>query len=47
MAYARSEAGWLWLGSYSDDAEARIPPFDAVALDLTALWAAVGGPRRE
>jgi Uma2 family endonuclease len=37
--------GWVWLGTWSD-AGAHIPPFDAIALDLAALWASVGGPQR-
>jgi len=45
-AFARREAQWLWLGSWSE-VEARVPPFDAVALDLASLWASIGGPRRE
>lgn len=45
-AYVRSEQGWLWLGTWSD-ADARVPPFDAVALDLSLLWASAGGPIRE
>jgi len=43
--YERREEGWLWLGTFSE-ADARIPPFDAVGLDLRALWASVGGPHR-
>jgi Uma2 family endonuclease len=45
-AFERREEGWLWLGSWSD-AEARIPPFDAVALDLASIWALIGGPKRD
>ena len=26
------------LGSWSDDARARIPPFDSIELELSALW---------
>lgn len=37
-AYERAGALWRWLGSWADDREARIPPFDAVAVDLTKLW---------
>lgn len=42
-AFARRDDQWLWLGTWSD-ADAKIPPFDAVALDLAAIWALVGGP---
>jgi Uma2 family endonuclease len=38
-AYQRANAIWQWLGSWADDREARIPPFDAVSLDLSQLWA--------
>ena len=37
-AYERAGASWTWIGSWGDDKEARIPPFDAVPLDLTLLW---------
>lgn len=42
-AYARREEGWLWLGSWSDD-DAKIPPFDAVGLNLRSIWELIGGP---
>jgi Uma2 family endonuclease len=45
-AYARREEGWLWLGAWSDDG-ARIPPFDAVALELRTIWEIAGAPRSE
>jgi Uma2 family endonuclease len=45
-AFARREEGWLWLGSWTDS-DAKIPPFDAVGLDLRAIWALVGGPTPE
>ncbi|MEM9697010.1 MAG: Uma2 family endonuclease, partial [Myxococcota bacterium] len=44
--HRRTDDGWLSLGTWSDGAS-RIPPFDAVALDLTAIWATIGGPDRE
>jgi Uma2 family endonuclease len=35
----RLEGGlWLLLETYEDDAKARIEPFDALELDLAALW---------
>ena len=38
-AYQREEARWILLGNWGgDDHEARIPPFDAVALDLERWW---------
>lgn len=36
---SRLEQGrWVELGSYGDDAETRIEPFDAVPLDLRTWW---------
>jgi Uma2 family endonuclease len=33
-----AENGWLVAGTFGGSTEARIPPFDAVALDLGTLW---------
>jgi Uma2 family endonuclease len=33
-----SERQWLLLGAYRDDAVVRAPPFDAIDLELFALW---------
>jgi Uma2 family endonuclease len=33
-----SGEGWLVAGAYGGDGEKRIPPFDAVAIDIGALW---------
>jgi Uma2 family endonuclease len=30
--------GWLVTGTFGGATEARIPPFDAVSLDLSTLW---------
>jgi Uma2 family endonuclease len=38
-AYAREGERWLLLGSYADTDAVRVAPFDAVALDLSLLWA--------
>lgn len=38
-AFQRTEGAWLRLGAWIDDTKARIPPFDAVELDLAPLWA--------
>lgn len=36
----RQDAGrWLLLGTFKDDARVRAEPFDAIDLDLGALWA--------
>lgn len=40
-AYRLTESGhWLMLDTYSDETEARIEPFQDVALDLTLWWPA-------
>lgn len=45
-AYERQGEHWLLLGNWGgDDPEARIPPFDAVAIDLGRWWE--GGPPEE
>lgn len=38
-AYAREGERWLLLGSYADTDAVRVAPFDAVALELSLLWA--------
>ncbi len=38
-AYAREGERWLLLGSYADAEAVRVAPFDAVALELSLLWA--------
>jgi Uma2 family endonuclease len=37
-AYSRLDGRWVRLGAWSGDSTARIPPFDAVAIDLAPLW---------
>jgi Uma2 family endonuclease len=37
---------WVHLNTWTDTG-ARIPPFEAIALDLAKLWASVGGPKRQ
>jgi len=34
----RDEASWMVSGTFGGEGEARIPPFDAVAIDVGALW---------
>jgi len=36
--YRLDGAGWVLAGLYSDDARARIAPFEAIELDLSAWW---------
>jgi Uma2 family endonuclease len=43
-AFARRD-GWVRLDTWTD-ADARIPPFEAIALDLARIWASIGGPHR-
>ena len=37
-AFQLREGAWMRLGAWFGDTKARIPPFDAVELDLTPLW---------
>lgn len=37
-AYASHAGVWTLLGVWADDAEARIPPFEAISLKLARLW---------
>lgn len=41
-AYRLEGGRWVWLGSWADEREARIEPFDAVPLDLIRLWESTG-----
>lgn len=36
--FERHDDGWRLAAALADDAEARVPPFDAVAFALAALW---------
>ncbi len=38
-AYRLEGGHWLELGTWGDETEARIAPFDAVPFDVAALWA--------
>ncbi len=38
-AYHLEGGHWLELGTWGDETAARIPPFDAAAFDVAALWA--------
>ena len=43
-SYAREGEHWTWLATHAeDDAEARIVPFDAVAIDLRGTWRSLRG----
>jgi hypothetical protein len=35
---SRGERGWMVTDTFGGEGEARIPPFDAVAFDIGALW---------
>lgn len=37
-AFERDAEGWLRVGAWGDEDEARIPPFDAVAIEVGALF---------
>lgn len=41
--YRRDGAHWLLLASHADDARVRAVPFDAIELELDALWLKQGG----
>lgn len=36
--FSRGERAWMVADSFGGEGEARIPPFDAVAFDIGALW---------
>jgi len=35
---SRTEHGWMVAGTFGGEGEKRIPPFDAVAIDIGLLW---------
>jgi Uma2 family endonuclease len=37
-AYSLREGHWLELGTWSEERDARIPPFEAAAFDVSRLW---------
>ena len=37
-AFALIDKRWSRLGAWGDNDEARVPPFDAIALELRLLW---------
>jgi Uma2 family endonuclease len=43
-ALSNAENGWVVVGSFGGSTEVRIPPFDAVAIDIGTLWD-VGDPQ--
>ena len=45
-AYRLHEGKWLSIGIYKDDDKVRIEPFEALELDLAALWADAALPTR-
>jgi Uma2 family endonuclease len=38
-AYENQQGRWTLIASHADDEQARVAPFDAMALDLGGLWA--------
>lgn len=36
--FALERGRWMLLGAHKDDEQVRLPPFDALALDLAILW---------
>jgi hypothetical protein len=45
-AYQLRDGAWAAIAGYREVARARIPPFDAIELELAALWADVALPTR-
>ena len=43
-AYRLRDGAWAAIATYRESDRARIPPFDAIELDLGALWADVALP---
>ena len=43
-AYQRAGAFWTLLGTWAEDPAARIPPFDAIELDMTQWWEGMEPP---
>jgi Uma2 family endonuclease len=41
-AFERADKRWMWLGTWTDERAACIPPFDAVGVDLVRLWESTG-----
>lgn len=41
-AYEQHDDRWLVSGTWGDDTDARIPPFDEVPIDLARLWSRAG-----
>jgi hypothetical protein len=41
---SNSSGGWLVAGTVGGSGQARIPPFDAVAIDIGALWDLAASP---
>jgi Uma2 family endonuclease len=37
-AFERRDGAWVLIAAIAGEAEVRIPPFDAVAFPLAALW---------
>ncbi|MDR2155648.1 MAG: Uma2 family endonuclease [Burkholderiaceae bacterium] len=38
-AYENQQGNWLRIAAHADQEQVRVPPFDAVAIDLGGLWA--------
>jgi len=43
----RTERGWMVAGTFGGAGEAHVPPFDAVAIDVDALWDLTPPPATE
>jgi Uma2 family endonuclease len=38
-AYARQQEHWMLIAAHADQEQVRVAPFDAIELELSALWA--------
>jgi Uma2 family endonuclease len=42
LSVTTGQAGWMSIGTYSDETEARVPPFDAVPFNIASWWPPAG-----
>jgi Uma2 family endonuclease len=46
-SYQREGTSWRLLATYAEDARVRAPPFDAIELELSVLWADLAAPAQK
>ena len=42
LSVTTGQPGWTSIGTYSDETEARVPPFDAVPFNIASWWPPAG-----